>query len=67
MNLHNVRMYSELSVNNAAFTLFINKMLQKRKKLTLKRDTIYFMKDILSKFSTQVIKMRKIKNECICI
>ena len=42
MNSSNVRMYSELIVNNVDFTLFINKMLEK--KITLKRDTIVLIK-----------------------
>ena len=43
MNFHNVRMHSELSVNNATFTLFINKMLEKRKeKYTQKKYYVLY-------------------------
>ena len=60
MNHCNVRMQSELIVNNADFILYQQKV-TKMKKNYAQRDTEYIMKDILIKFFTPVIKMWKIK------
>ena len=42
MNSSNVRMYSELIVNNVDFILFNHKMLQKRKNYARKRYSVHY-------------------------
>ena len=62
MNFHNVRMHSELSVNNATFTLFINKMLEKRKeKYTQKKYYVLLWKTFWASFPPRWLKWGKLR------